>query len=83
MQIFAQGLVGLADVFIHPSYISSVSPFETPGVQVLLVLAFCIALAGIGYYVVAVLQQRKLKRAQQKEALGTYLGEAGPPRGGP
>ncbi len=49
--IFAQGTVGLGDIFIHPAYTSSVTPFNMdPGGLALIVIVVCTILFSWAVY---------------------------------
>ncbi len=50
MQVLAQGLVGLADSFIHPNYVSAVYPMEGPGTIALVSLILGLVLFAIAVH---------------------------------
>ena len=54
MQILAQGIVGLADGFIHPNYVSAVYPIEGYGLFGQDIMAIIALIAGFVLFAIAV-----------------------------
>jgi H+/gluconate symporter-like permease len=76
MQIFAQGIMGLSDMFIHPGYISAVSSIENdagPGLIAFIIgtIIFCWAIFMYLWF--------KEKRKKREEEAETEISEVGPP----
>ena len=47
MELFMQGLAGMADAFIHPQYVSAVYPVEAPSTSAIVVLIIGFSLFAI------------------------------------
>jgi len=67
VHLFAQGLVGSLDIFIHPQYISSNGPM---GVDLGL---YVIILGIIGVFALLIIFQNWHKKVQEKRALDAQL----------
>jgi hypothetical protein len=53
MEIFAQGAIGLPDIFIHPHYVSSVTPIDDNSniaIAALLITVLVFMFGGYAYY---------------------------------
>ena len=62
MEVFAQGIVGKMDLFIHPNYVSAVYPMEEAGYLALFVLI-------LGFVVFAIAILLFEKRWRERKAL--------------
>jgi hypothetical protein len=79
MQILAQGLVGITDIFIHPNYISSTSPMENP--LIIGMLAIIIGLTYvIFFYILTRMEKHVTKKKDRERAMDKWLEPIPPPR---
>jgi hypothetical protein len=75
VHILAQGFVGLTDLFIHPSYMSSVSPLDPGNTGGFIGFMLAVVLIGVGTYLYLYYREKR-QRWERAEAL---LREKGPP----
>jgi hypothetical protein len=75
VQVFAQGFIGLSDIFIHPSYLSSVSPLDYGETGGYLGITLGVILIGWGIFIYLYFRGRR----KQKEQAESILRAKGPP----
>ena len=64
MEVFAQGLVGKIDLFIHPNYVSAVYPLEGP-----LIVAFAVLVIGFAIFAIAIhMFEKRMKERNTNKA---------------
>lgn len=66
--VYAQGLTGMVDLFIHPNYVSSTAPSETPLIMILVAGLVVLILIGVALWVHEQAKERRRKHWEDVES---------------